>query len=241
MVLERTVLYVGLIPAIVFCGIIGNILTLIVFCKVKDSGTASLYLKNLAVADTISLTIRCVCMVFIWTQIFWPTHYLTWKLNSTSFNQLAKFSDRISKYIIVSFVCEKVIAVAKPLDLKMICTPMRTTVVLVVIYVVMIATSAPMTVDVFMHSYGSTTNITGVPTMQKEIKHYLHERLFKSKVKTLFCYLISITVLFCTIYFYYSDHGITHAEKQGSCPLRCAWAARGNFAMQTGLPTTFNL
>ena len=170
-----TVLYGSIWPVIIIVGIVGNILTLIVLKKMKDSSATSHFLRGLAVADTMSLCILGAHMVMVWGQLFWPERYLRWRLNSFSFSKLSHFSERISKCIIMVIVLERIVGVTWPLRYKRMFTPMRSSAIVMVIFVTMIATSLPISVDVFVtdvaigNVYPITTKYAEVSKMDRNV------------------------------------------------------------------------
>ena len=185
-VLERTIVYLGLWPVIITFGIVGNILTLIVLYRDKETSTTSIYLKNLAAADLLTLSIKAVCVVFFWFQVCRPEVYLTWKVNSLSICSGSYFSEKISKYITIAVVFERIIAVTWPFRFKEICTPLRTTVAVILIYIVLLAVCLPVSIDMFVFFYNTEPIEDEYPMTVKEGTHYLRERLFKSELAFLF-------------------------------------------------------
>ena len=177
--MERAIIYCVIRPIVITSGILGNILSLIVLSKMEDSSTTSKFLKGLAVADTMTLVIRCIEMVFVWKDLFMPYHI--WKLNSYSVFKLSHLSERISKCLTVAIVAERVVAVTKPFSYKSICTPVRTTVIIVVCYILMTSTSLPIIVDAIYFDYNTQVNRTINP-MADESQLYLLFQLSKSKI-----------------------------------------------------------
>ena len=99
-------------------------------------------------------------MIFTWGEMFWPHQYLTWQLSTLSFDVLSLIPDRISKGITVVIVGDRVIALTAPLRYKIICRPMRIKTIIVVLFVVIVLTSLPTIVDVFMFHLTSLKNRT---------------------------------------------------------------------------------
>ena len=156
----RTVTYCVIWPIIIFPGIIGNVLSLIVIRNTETSSTTAKFLTSLAVADTLHLIVKGTQMVFTWGFMFWPHQYITWKLSTHPVLFLSLLPDRISKGITVAIVSDRVIALTAPLRYKIICRPMRITSIIVMVFVVMVSTSLPSIVDVFMFHFTSLKNRT---------------------------------------------------------------------------------
>ena len=115
-VIARTVIYCVVWPVSIMFGICGNTLSLVVLGKYGDSSSTSMFLKSLAVADTMTLLIRSVQMVFVWRELFWADQYLAWKLSSFSFVKCSHLSERIGNSITVAIVFERVVAVTRTLS-----------------------------------------------------------------------------------------------------------------------------
>ena len=180
---ERVVIFCGLMPVLVIFGVFGNIMTLVVLFKENDGSTTSIYIKNLAVADLLTLITRGVYMVCIWWQVFWPEKYLSWKLNSASISILSVFfSEKISKCITVVIVLDRIVAVKWPFKYKNICTPRRAVISMLVIYSVVIITSFPLIIDVFIYFNANTANLATqkYPTTGSERHQYVTSRLVNS-------------------------------------------------------------
>ena len=136
---------------IIVCGIFGNILSLIVLWKKDDSSTTSKFLRSLAVADTMTLSSKCIWMLYKWGETFSPYQSQTWILSSFAFYILSLLPDRISKCITVAKSVDRLVAVTLPLRYKIICRPMRIRVVIVLIYVIIASTYLPEIFDVFLY------------------------------------------------------------------------------------------
>ena len=158
--MTRTVIYCVIWPIIIIPGIFGNALSLIVIRKTEGSNSTSKFLISLAVADTFNLVVKGVQMVFTWGKMFWPHQYLTWQLSTLSFDVLSLIPDRISKGITVVIVGDRVIALTAPLRYKIICPPMRIKTIILMVFVVIVLTSLPTIVDVFMFHFTSLKNRT---------------------------------------------------------------------------------
>ena len=172
MTVLKSVLYCAVWPIICSCGIIGNVLTLVVLFRVNDSSTALQYLKSLAVADIFTITINCVYIPFILCQLFWPEEYLNWTVKSYSIMQMALSAEKISKCITVAIVFDRVVAVTWPFSYKTTCTQMRTTVAIVAIFILVISATSPYIIDTFMHGFETEGNHTIGPTSQSEAAHF---------------------------------------------------------------------
>ena len=184
MMMLKIVLYCAIWPIICCCGILGNTLTLIVLSSVKDDSSTPLqYLKSLAMADIISITIRSAFLPFVWWQLFWPDEYLTWSIKSVSILWLSNAAEKVGKCIIVVIVIDRVVAVTLPFRYKFVCTPVRITRVIAVISIVIVSTTAPALVDMFIYMSGSDTNgnRTIGPSLQSEGRYYIFNRVHTSK------------------------------------------------------------
>ena len=181
----KTILYCAIWPIICCCGILGNILTLIVLFRIKESSTPLQYLKSLAMADISTITIRCAYMPFVWWQLFWPDIYETWTIQSFSILWVSSAVEKISKCIIVAIVLDRVVAVILPFRYKISCTKVRISWVIVVMSIVIISTTFPSVVDTFLYMYDSKKggNRTTEPSSQSEGKFYLLNYIHTSQVK----------------------------------------------------------
>ena len=148
--MTRTLIYCVIWPLIIFPGIFGNILSLIVIRKTEGSNNTSTFLISLAVADTMNLIVKGAQMVSTWGKIFWPHQYITWKMSTQSFSVLSILPDRVSKGITVAIICERVIALKAPFRYKIICRQMRINAIIVLVCVVTASTSLHTIVDIFM-------------------------------------------------------------------------------------------
>ena len=184
------VIYSILWPMIIICGIFGNILNLFLLGKTDDSGTISKFLKSLAVADTLTLIVHGMQMVYVWEEMYWPHQYRTWLLSSHAFYRLSRLSDRISKIITVAISVERLIAVTTPLQYKFICTPKRITVIIVIIYVITTSTCLPLILDVFIYEVQASVSRIIHSNMGHQ---YRKNRLLPSKLKS-FHFLINLLV-----------------------------------------------
>ena len=189
MIMERIVLYVGLSPVIIGGGIFGNVLTLIVLRRTQESSSTSQLLKGLAVADLMTLIIRCICIAYIWAQLFTPERYQSWTLNSFTFFQLSLVPERISKCLIVAIVFERTVAVTAPLRFKSICTSFSSNVAIITIYIINVFAAIPKNVDVIMHLLNTEAAWPENPMMQKEIEEFKQYRPLKFKVMTIYNYI----------------------------------------------------
>ena len=180
MVIARTVIYCVVWPASIMFGIGGNTLSLVVLGKYGDSSSTSMFLKSLAVADTMTLLIRCVQMVFVWRELFWADQYLAWKLSSFSFVKCSHLSERIGNSITVAIVFERVVAVTRPFQYKNKCSSLRTAVIILMIHAVIVSTSLPNIVDIFMCDYNSVVNRTGFTSNTDDVQLYLVSRFSNS-------------------------------------------------------------
>ena len=161
-------------------GVFGNIVSLIVIRRTEDWSTTSKFLTSLAVADTMTLMTRGAQMVFTLGEMFWPNIYLKWKLKIFSFHALSLLPYRISKGITVAIVCDRVVALTAPLHYKIICRPMRITVTIVMVYVVIASTTIPNIVNIFVYHLTSEQNgkiYTG--------KQFIASEVSQSRVKLL--------------------------------------------------------
>ena len=177
--MTRTVIYCVIWPIIIIPGIFGNVLSLIVIRKTEGSNSTSKFLISLAVADTLNLVVKGVQMVFNWGEMFWPQQYLTWKLSTVSFVVLSFIPDRISKCITVAIVGDRIIALMAPLRYKMICRPMRIKTIIVVISVVIVSTSLPTIVEVFMFHFTPLKNRTIHTNIGKLYRYHISQSSWK--------------------------------------------------------------
>ena len=169
MIVERTIIYCFVCPIIIVCGIVGNVLTLIIFSKSTEKSTTQQHLQSLAMTDTLILIFRFAYMVCVWWQLFLPNQYNSWKVKSMSFMSLSHLHERISKCITVVIVCERVLAVILPFKVKIICTPMRVKIVCAVIYAIAISTSYPYVIEPFFFFSKAGANNMTYPMTQKEV------------------------------------------------------------------------
>ena len=119
-------------------------------------------------------------MVFTLGEMFWPNVYLQWKLKIFSFHALSLLPYRISKGITVAIVCDRVVALTAPFRYKILCRPMRITVTIVMLYVVIASTVIPNIVDIFV--YHLTTEQNGTIHTGKQ---FIASEVSQSKVKLL--------------------------------------------------------
>ena len=183
--LFKIVLYCAIWPIVCLCGVLGNILTLIVIFRIKESSAPLQYLKSLAMADILTITVRCAYMPFIWWQLFWPDEYLSWTVKSVSVLWLTIVTDNISKVITVVIVLDRIVAVILPFRYKIYCTTKRITKVIVVLSTLIISITAPLIVDNFMYmtDVDMTGNRTIEPSSESESKYYIHNHIKTSKVR----------------------------------------------------------
>ena len=187
---------------IIVCGIFGNILSLIVLWKKDDSSTSSKFLRSLAVADTMTLSSKCIWMLYKWGETFSPYQSQTWILSSFAFYILSLLPDRISKCITVAKSVDRLVAVTLPLRYKIICRPMRIRVVIVLIYVIIASTYLPEIFDVFLYHIQTGENRRNDSYIGKQ---YMKDIIFQSKLKSvhfllnifLFDFLPTPVVLIC--------------------------------------------
>ena len=181
MLLEGTVTYFGIWPLIVSFGIFGNIATLMVLFKVKDGSTTSIYLKSLAVADLFTLGVKAICIIVYGWMLYRLEEYLTWKVNVFSFATLAYFSEKVSKYITVAVLFERIVAVMRPLRVRDICTPKRTVIVIALINIFAMFVSFPISIDIFTYFHTSESiTYDEYPTLVREGDRYFISRMNKS-------------------------------------------------------------
>ena len=154
------VIYCVVWPIIILSGICGNMLTLRVIGNIGESSATAMFLKSLAISDTATLIFRASQLVFIWGQIFWPHWYLTWKVGSNPFYKCSQMSERISKCLTIAIASERVVAVTRPIRYRMVCTPMRAVVVILIIMVVCISLSLPTIVDLSIYQLNAQNNRT---------------------------------------------------------------------------------
>ena len=188
--ITRTVIYCVIWPIIILPGIFGNVLSLIVIRKTEGSNSTSEFLISLAMADTLNLVVKGVQMVFTWGEMFWPHQYLTWKLSTLSFVVLSYIPDRISRGITVAIVGDRAIALTAPLRYKIICRPMRIKTIIVVLFVVIVLTSLPTIVDVFMFHFTPLKN----RTIHTNIGKLYRSHISQSELKPI--HLMAIFLLF---------------------------------------------
>ena len=187
-VIERIVIYCGLMPVVIIFGVFGNIMTLVILFKEKDLSTTSIYIKTLAVTDLQTLLTRGAVMFSIWWQVFWPEKYILWTVNSASLYLLSTFPEKISRCITVVIVFDRIIAVKWPYKYKSICTPRRAIISMIVIYSVFMITSFPIIADAFIYLSSTTAkSITQeYPTTDSERDQYMAARALNSDVIRIF-------------------------------------------------------
>ena len=178
--MTRIVIFCVIWPIIIIPGIFGNILSLIVIRKTETSSTTSRFLTSLAVADTMNLIVNGALMVFTWGEIFWPHQYLTWKLSTLAFFLLSYLPEMISKGITVLIVCDRSVALTAPLRYKVTCRLIRITTIIVVVFVVIFATSLPTIVDVFMFHFTKLENRTIHTNIGKRYRSQILQSTMKS-------------------------------------------------------------
>ena len=199
MIVERTIMFSFIWPVIVLIGIVGNALTMVVIHRVNESSTTSRYLFSLALTDTLNLGIKSVYMVCTWWQLLSPDQYLTWKVKSYSFYLLSLTFEKVSKYITVAIVFDRIVAVLRPFRYKELCTPLRTLIAICIIYGIVISTSLPIIVDTFLYFYENEPNSAGHPVAQAEVTQYVVSRLFNSKVISILIFINRISFDFVPI------------------------------------------
>ena len=187
-VVERVVIFCGLMPVVIIFGVFGNIMTLVVLFKEKDVSTTSIYIKTLAVTDLQTLLTRGAVMCSIWWQVFWPEKYILWTVNSASLYLLSTFPEKISRCITVVIVFDRIIAVKWPFKYKSICTTRRAVLSMIVIYSVLVITSFPIITDVFIYLYANKEKpaTQEYPTTDSERDQYMEARALNSDVIRLF-------------------------------------------------------
>ena len=191
--LARAAIYCVVWPVIIIVGVFGNVLSMIVIWRTKDFTTTAKFLTSLAVADTLTLIVKGVQVVFTLGDIFWPIQYLTWKLSINSIFNLSLLPDRISKGITVAMVCDRVVGITVPLRYKLICLPRRISTIITMVYVVIAVTSLPHIVDFFAYHFISVENRTIHTDMGEE---YVTNVVSHSTVKRLH-FIINILVFDC--------------------------------------------
>ena len=179
-ILERTIIFLGFWPVIVTFAFFGNILTLLVLHRVNAIGTTGIYLKNLAVADLLTLCVKATCIVFNWWQMYRTEQYNTWKVNTLSIVTLGLVFERVSKYTTVAIVSERIIAITWPFRYREFCTPFRTKLAIAVIYVIVFAVALPLSIDVFSFFHTTEPRKEEYPMAMKEGTRYLTEHLYSS-------------------------------------------------------------
>ena len=167
LIVERIIIFCVLRPVIIISGILGNLFSLIVLWRMDESTTSSKFFNGLAVADTMTLCTRGIEIVFVWGELFWP--YTAWRLNSFSFFKLSLLPERISKIITVAIVFDRVVAVARPFRYKILCRPMRISIIIAICYILVAATSIPNIIRLFVFDYNTHGNRT-VPPLVDEAK-----------------------------------------------------------------------
>ena len=191
--LARAAIYCVVWPVIIIVGVFGNVLSMIVIWRTKDFTTTAKFLTSLAVADTLTLIVKGVQVVFTLGDIFWPIQYLTWKLSVNSIFNLSLLPDRISKGITVAMVCDRVVGITVPLRYKLICLPRRISTIIAMVYIVIAVTSLPHIVDFFAYHFISVENRTIHTDMGEE---YVTNVVSHSTVKRLH-FIINILVFDC--------------------------------------------
>ena len=139
-----------------------------------------------------------------WGETFSPYQSRTWTMSSFAFYILSLLPDRISKGITVGISDDRLVAVTLPLRYKIICRPMRITVVIVLIYVIIASTCLPEIVDVFLYHIQTGENRRNDSYIGKQ---YMKDIIFQSKLKSvhfllnifLFDFLPTPVVLVCNI------------------------------------------
>ena len=133
----------------VVIGVIGNVLSMIVFTNKDMRGTSSnIYLLALAISDTLYLI--CVFFVDILKNIkcfYFPTINLDIINRSSIICQMSQyFSDFFSDYstcLILVFTIDRLIAVYLPMRFKELCTLRRARVVCICVFMVVAIAIAP--------------------------------------------------------------------------------------------------
>ena len=169
-----SVIYAVVWTIIIIPGIFGNILSLTVLYRAKDTSTTSKLLKSLAVADTMVLMFRGLKLILDFGNCSY--HYIAWTLSVNLLTKLLQMSERISKYVTVAIAFERVVAVTRPFRYKSICTSNRVVAIIVMICFIVVSVSIPDIVEIFIFSIDADNNKT---IQKKKDGIYLGRRSFK--------------------------------------------------------------
>ena len=127
-----------LLPIIIVIGIIGNFLSAAVLLRRRfRSMTSSIYLLALAVTDTMCL------LLDLKVQQYLEMHGLPYFIHHPStcllYWWLIQSIPFVSSWLVAAVTIERVIIVLRPLKAKIICTRLKTLIIVVSIFVVMLA------------------------------------------------------------------------------------------------------
>lgn len=159
-------LYHYYIPTIVIFGCIGNILSVIVFCRTKlRKLSSSYYLAALGISDTIFLLVAFATWLnFVNINIY------NQRMFCEFFTYLSGLCSFLSVWFVVAFTVERYIAVQYPLKRQSMCTVKRACTVLVCLFV----SGCFINIPYFMYAS---------PILSKEINDYICDIEEKYKVR----------------------------------------------------------
>uniref|UniRef100_A0A336LWA2 CSON006534 protein n=1 Tax=Culicoides sonorensis TaxID=179676 RepID=A0A336LWA2_CULSO len=171
-------------PTIVFVGIIGNILSVLVFFRTKlRKLSSSYYLAALGMSDTCFLILSFITWLNF-ADINLTNHNVACQL----YYYLQGVCSFLSVWYVVAFTVERFIAVLYPLKRQSMCTVRRAVIVLCGLTVAALAFSAPL-LYLFRPVYHPEANVT-VCDVVEEFKN--HMKIF-NYVDTIMVFLIPFT------------------------------------------------
>lgn len=134
------VLNVYFTPALIFMGIIGNLLSIIVFFKSKLRGqSTSQYLSALAISDTLFL----LQLIPPWLKAVRASRVFARDGFCQTFVYFTYVSSAYSSWLVVAFTIERCVAVLYPLRRTRMCTVRRARMLILAIAVCCLAINTP--------------------------------------------------------------------------------------------------
>ncbi|XP_075220168.1 FMRFamide receptor-like [Lycorma delicatula] len=157
------------VPIVVFIGVVGNSVTVVVLTRRRMSSSTNTYLTALAVADLLYLLftyyLSFVHLPFLNDETYyWYWLYLPFNLWFTD------AMSAVSVWLTVSFTVERYIAVCHPLRGKVLCTEKRARRVIAFVFIFCIITTATTPFEYNVHKeLNSGTNKTVINLLNTEL------------------------------------------------------------------------
>lgn len=171
-------------PVLVIIGIIGNCLTILVFCKTKlRKLSSSYYLVALAVSDTVFLiTLSVVWLRLLTIDIF----------NKHGFCQsmvyLTSVCSFLSVWLVMAFTFERFVAVKYPFLRQSLCTTERAKCSILVLVVIASVLSSPLLL------FSTVNNIEGSSMCMVDVK-WSHTANIFNYVDFVITYILPVTII----------------------------------------------